>query len=175
MGSDETFMNVALQQARRALSMREFPVGCVIVSGGEIVAAGERQNSFGATNELDHAEINALRNLLSQNIEYDMSRLSVYSTMEPCLMCYSTLVVNGIRHIVYAYEDAMGGGTNLPLLQLSPLYAEIEMSVVKGVCREESLDLFQQFFRDPSNTYLGDTLLASYTLKQKCNSSNGCK
>ncbi len=163
---DEKFMRIALEQASEALSVGEFPVGCVIVCEGEVVATGGRKNSAAEFSELDHAEIVALRNLQATFPEIDRSQVSVYSTMEPCLMCFSTLIVNGIRKVVYGYEDVMGGGTNLPLKQLAPLYAQHPIEVIGRVLRFESLRLFQQFFKQAGNDYLKGTLLAEYTLGQ---------
>ena len=60
----------------------------------------------------------------------------------------------------------MGGGTNLPLTRLNPLYAAMEIEVVAAVLRQESLALFQQFFRNPDNPYWKGSLLARYTLEQ---------
>jgi tRNA(adenine34) deaminase len=163
---DEYYMRCALDEARKALAIGEFPVGCVVARGDELVAGGSRQNSIGAVNELDHAEIVALRKVKIQHPEMDLRTVTIYSTMEPCLMCCATLIVNGIQRVVYAYEDAMGGGTNLPLRQLAPLYVAHPFEVVGGILRQESLQLFQIFFRDPHYTYLRDTFLAHYTLSQ---------
>lgn len=165
----QKYMQIALGQAREALEQGEFPVGAVLVHGDTVVASGQRLHTKGwdvAVNEIDHAEIVALRKYLSQDTAADMAELVVYSTMEPCLMCFSTMILNGIRNIVYAYEDVMGGGSNLPLKQLNPLYAEMEITVTPNVLREQSLALFQQFFSNPDNMYWKDSLLANYTLKQ---------
>jgi tRNA(adenine34) deaminase len=81
-------------------------------------------------------------------------------------MCYAALLLNGIHHIVYAYEDVMGGGTSLPLDQLTPLYKGMSVKTVQGVMRAESLALLKSFFSDPRNDYLRNTLLARYTLEQ---------
>lgn len=165
----ETFMRLALQQAQQALASNEFPVGAVIVSEGEPVAMGRRENSKSETaNELDHAEIVALRELLARRPDIDRQSLTVYSTMEPCLMCYSTMLLNGIRTFVYAYEDAMGGGTGLKLTHLAPLYQamETEVCILPNILRQESLELFKTFFTSPENNYWQDSLLAEYTLAQ---------
>ncbi len=166
MTEHEKYMRIALKEAESALRAGEFPVGCVIVADGEVIATGSRENSGVEFSELDHAEIVAMRNLQKSHPGIDLQTVSIYSTMEPCLMCFSTLIVNNIRHVVYAYEDVMGGGTNLPLHMLCPLYSSLELEIVKDVLRDESLRLFQQFFLDDNNAYLQGTLLEEYTLKQ---------
>jgi tRNA(adenine34) deaminase len=163
----EYFMLLALVEAEHALDAGEFPVGCVIADRDRVVATGRRINSTGSPNEMDHAEIIALRALPADGSEMNRGRLTVYSTMEPCLMCFSTLILNGIRTIVYAYEDVMGGGTNVPLRALNPLYAAMEITVIPSVLRGKSLELFITFFQRPDNRYWRDSLLASYTLAQK--------
>ena len=105
MNHPEKYMREALLEAREALSAGEFPVGCVMVYEDEIVSRGRRINSrVPDENELDHAEIMALRKLFTLHPEIERSRIVVYSTMEPCLMCYVTLLLNNIRTFIYAYE-----------------------------------------------------------------------
>ena len=167
MNNPEIFMQEALLEAREALIAREFPVGCVMVHDEKIVSRGKRLNSKPPDeNELDHAEILALRKLFVQHPQIEPSRIVVYSTMEPCLMCYVTLLLNGIRTIVYAYEDIMGGGTNLDLNKLTPLYREMSVAITPHILRRESLELFRIFFADQDNTYWQDSPLARYTLEQ---------
>jgi len=166
MTQHEKWMEVALRQARQALMLGDFPVGCVFEHQGQIVATGRRRNSFGKVNEMDHAEIVALRTLLESESPVDLSQVTVYSTMEPCLMCFSTLLVNGVRKIAYSYEDAMGGGTNLPLQLMSPLYCKMEVEITGGILRDKGLGLFKDFFSNPDNDYLKNSLLANYTLRQ---------
>ena len=161
----EQLMDLALEEARAALAAGEFPVGCVMVLDGQVVAKGRRQNSLeGCRNEIDHAEILTLRQLLAERPELDLTTVTVYSTLEPCLMCYSTMLLSGIRSFVWAYEDVMGGGANLPLYMLNTLYAQMKVTLVDRVRREESLHLFQQFFENGS--YWQDSLLARYTMAQ---------
>ena len=59
----EHFMKKALEQAQKALAAGEFPVGCVLVYKGRILANAFRiGTSAGPGNEVDHAEMVALRN-----------------------------------------------------------------------------------------------------------------
>lgn len=155
-------MRVALHEAELALAEGEFPVGCVLVQDGQIIAQGHRHNSRSAScNEIDHAEVFTLRKLLAEQAHLNCCHVTVYSTLEPCLMCYSTLLLSGIRRFVWAYEDIMGGGTAVPLAQLTPLYQDMQVELVPKVLRQASLQLFAHFFQ--THSYWQDSLLATYT------------
>ncbi|HHO48508.1 MAG TPA: nucleoside deaminase [Desulfobacteraceae bacterium] len=166
MERHEKLMHLALAEAAEALQEGEFPVGCVLVRDGVAVARARRRNSGGPhANELDHAEIVALRQLLRDFPGTDCRRITAYTTMEPCLMCFAALLLSGIRRFVWAYEDVMGGGTSLPLSQLPSLYSEMRIELVPNVLRAESLAMFQDFFR--RHDYWRDSPLARYTLAQQ--------
>jgi tRNA(adenine34) deaminase len=81
-------------------------------------------------------------------------------------MCFGAILIHRIPRIVYAFEDAMGGGTSLERSCLPLLYAEHDIEIVSGVCRQESLLLFHNFFQNPKNNYLSNSYLAEYVKKQ---------
>ena len=162
----DQFMSLALVQAAQAARTGEFPVGCVLVYDRQVVATGRRRNSVSNPNEIDHAEILALRELIRKEDGCDLSEVILYSTMEPCLMCFSTLILSGVRTIVYGYEDAMGGGTGLKLNDLPPLYTDMEVTIIPDVLRDQCLQLFKDFFSANDNVYWKNSLLARYTLQQ---------
>lgn len=159
-------MLAAVHEAKVALDSGEFPVGCALVHHDHIVSTGYRVNSQAGGNELDHAEIVALRKLKKNRPGFDLSDVVAYSTMEPCLMCFATLILNGVRTIVYGYEDVMGGSTKFDLSTVAPLYESMSISVFSGVCRSQCLELFRSFFEDEKNRYWHDSLLARYTMEQ---------
>jgi len=162
------FMGQALAQAEKALAQNEFPVGCVIVHNDRIVATGARLGSAGPRpNEIDHAEMMALRQLSLVSESFTPGALRIFCTLEPCLMCFGALLLNGIREIVYAYEDVMGGGTACQTNKLTPLYRDHEIRMIGAVKRQASLRLFQTYFTNPDNQYWHASLLARYTLAQK--------
>ncbi len=163
----EYFMKIALDLARQALTSGEFPVGCVLVHRNKVLVAGVRKGTAGDNrNEIDHAELVALRRLVELKNQIERSQITAFSTMEPCLMCYSALILAGIGSIVYAYEDVMGGGTGCDRSQLKPLYKNSPVEVVPNILRQESLFMFKEYFADPANAYLQKSLLAEHTLGQ---------
>jgi tRNA(adenine34) deaminase len=165
--NNEHFMKKALELAEGALSQGEFPVGCVMVHREEILVTGTRRGTLRDDgNELDHAEMVALRRLIEVGDPVDHGEITVFCTMEPCLMCYAALILAGIGKIVFAYEDVMGGGSGCELSRLNPLYKNSPITVVANVLRTESLQLFKAYFSNPANSYWKQSLLAEYTLAQ---------
>ena len=163
--SDEHFMEMALVEAEVALAAGEFPVGCILVADQRVVATGGRTGTRGGRpNELDHAEMVALRRLGQCHETVDPAVITVYTTMEPCLMCFGSLILHRIGRVVWAYEDVMGGGTGCDLSALPPLYRRSPIIRVPGVLRSRSLALFKRFFENPANAYWQGSLLARYTL-----------
>lgn len=182
----EKWMSKAIALAESALRHGEFPVGAVLVAENEIIGSGARLYSCqGASNELDHAEILAIRDMTRsdyfKNTPCDAREITAYVTLEPCLMCLGALLINGVRRIVFAYEDVMGGacgiyrnstgmswscgknGTNTVSSTENWLYGG--WTVTGGVMRKESLALFKAFFRSSGSDYLRNTLLERYTLE----------
>jgi len=172
--ANEYFMKLALDQARIAFAKGEFPVGCVIVQGEKVIATGARQGTARDSpffSEIDHAEIRALKSLEASESGFKPEESVLFCTMEPCLMCFAAIILAGIKKIVYAYEDAMGGGTNSCLASMAPLYRDAKMEIVPGVLREKSLDLFYDFFNKETNLYWKGSFLEEYTLAQRGSST----
>ncbi len=170
----EKWMREALKIAQKALDAGEFPVGCVLVGDDKVVGRGGRVNSKGkAQNELDHAEILAIRDWVKKG--KPGRELTIYSTLEPCLMCTGAILISGIKQIVFAYEDVMGGACGIhlerPLSIKGNNVAQYSMyrggvTILPGILREESLKLFKTFFARDNNQYLKGTALEQYTLKE---------
>jgi tRNA(adenine34) deaminase len=163
----EYFMKKALGEAQTALAAGEFPVGCVIVYDQNIMVTGARKGTTGNTpNEVDHAEMIALRKLINLKTKINFKEIILFSTLEPCLMCFGALMISGIGKIAFAYEDALGGGCRCDLKKLPPLYKDSRIQIIPNILRNESLRLLKTYFSQPENTYLKDSFLATYTLRQ---------
>jgi tRNA(adenine34) deaminase len=104
---NEYFMEKALEEAQAALEAGEFPVGCVMVHNDKTLVSGARKGTTGDyPNEVDHAEMLALRRLFRLDSKINLREVTVFSTLEPCLMCFGALMIGGIGKLVFAYEDA---------------------------------------------------------------------
>ena len=165
-------MGLALEKAKSAFLQGEFPVGCVVSLDNNVIADSARQGTSGQKekfSEIDHAEIICLRNIEKTSVNYDLGNAVLFTTMEPCLMCFGAIILSGIKKIVYAYEDPMGGGTACDIKPLAPLYKNSEIKIVSGVLRSKSLDLFYKFFKKEGNRYWENSYLETYTLEQYSN------
>ena len=138
-----------------------------MVHQNKILATGSRKSTIGDfPNEIDHAEMIALKRLTDLKVDTNKNRIVLFTTLEPCLMCLGALILSGISEIVFAYEDVMGGGTRCDLTKLPPLYKNHRISIVPNILRRQSLALFKAFFQNPENRYWQGSLLAQYTLNQ---------
>ena len=163
----DEFMMEALKEARAAYDAGEFPVGCILTYEDDILVSGRRSGTTGDNiNETDHAEMIALRRLARINTAIDNRKITLFSTLEPCLMCYGAIILSRIEKIVYAFEDVMGGGTGCDRTTLNPLYQNARISIVPNVMRSESLKLLKNYFSNPEINYWNGSLLAKYTLDQ---------
>jgi len=168
----EKHMRKALASAERALQQGEFPVGCVLVHNDAILVNGMRRGTRRQMpSELEHAEMIALAELERRFPDPPRSEITLYCTLEPCLMCFGAILLSGVGTLVYAYEDAMGGAASCARDHLAPLYAGSTIAVTGGICRPESLALFKAFFRNPHLAYWRGSLLAQYTLDQSTGQS----
>jgi guanine deaminase len=97
---DAKFMCQAIREARRNLSSLDGgPFGACIVKNGKVVAVG--RNTVLTGDATCHAEVNAIRNASKKLGTYDLSGCIIYTTTEPCPMCFSSIHWARINAIVF--------------------------------------------------------------------------
>ena len=144
--ADVRFMQVALEEARRAEAEGEVPVGAVVVQGAEIVGRG-RNRSIRQNDPTAHAEMLALRQAARRRANYRLEGCTLYVTLEPCAMCAGAAVLARLSRLVYGCDDPKSGAvrTMFGVADDSRLNHRIE--VVKGVLDEECAARLRAFFR----------------------------
>jgi tRNA(adenine34) deaminase len=143
MKTDEAMMGMALEEAQLALDEGHLPVGAVIALEGTVLGRGRKSME---SNHLDHAEMAVFRRVFSG--DYQLSRsdpITLYTTLEPCIMCWGTLRHLPIRRLVYAMPDAYGGCASAKLEPDPPRHSSRPLEVVAGLRQEEARVLFETF------------------------------
>ena len=146
-GLDEYYMRLALDEARRALSNGEVPVGAVLVRDGQILARGHN-GPVAQSDPTAHAEIVVMRAGARKIDNYRLTGTVLYVTIEPCVMCMGALIHARVARLVYAAADPRVGaaGTVFDLASDSRLNHRLEVS--SGVLEDECRGIIQAFFKN---------------------------
>ena len=108
LSSDERYMDLALEQARRCLSWGDVPIGAVVVRDEEVLgAAGNERERL--TDPTAHAEILALQEAARRIGSWRLSECTLYVTLEPCAMCSGALVLARVDRLVFGAVDPKAG------------------------------------------------------------------
>lgn len=144
--ADEMWMQRALEQAARAASASEVPVGAVVVRGERIVA--EAYNLTRARNDpTAHAEMVAIARTIARTNEARLLDFTIYVTLEPCAMCAGALVLAKLGRLVYGARDPKAGmcGSLACIAQDARLNHRIRLTA--GVLETSAGEMLRAFFR----------------------------
>lgn len=137
MTEEYKWIQVALDEAEKALREGEIPVGAVIVLHDSLLAQqhNRKEQSSDAT---AHAEILAIRQAGKTLGNWRLDEACLYVTTEPCMMCWGAILEARIRKVVFASPSQ----NSFPL----PLNKQASIEIVGGIAVEEARDLMRQFF-----------------------------
>ena len=143
---NETFMRMAIQKAREGIDNGQTPFGSCIVKNNEVVSC-EYNRVWETTDITAHAEIVTIRDACKRLDSIDLSGCIIYSTTEPCPMCYSAIHWAKIDKIVFGtrIEDAKGFGFSELCIsdkQMKELGRD-HVELVGDILRKENLELFE--------------------------------
>lgn len=143
MTSDEQYMRMALQEAKKAFEKDEVPVGAIVVMQDKVIAKAHNQVEL-LTDSTAHAEILALTSAYNFLGSKYLPDATLYVTVEPCLMCSGALYWSKIGRIVFGAYDEKNGyrkvtGTHNPFHPKTDLQG--------GVLEEECSKLMKDFFK----------------------------
>ena len=110
MRDDREFMLRAIELALLAEQEGNLPVGAVISLGGEVVAEGRSAIWVPKFDATRHAEIEALR-AVPQELWASSEHMSVHTTLEPCLMCFGSILLHRVGRVLFGSSDPYGGAS----------------------------------------------------------------
>jgi tRNA(adenine34) deaminase len=145
--TDEELMGIALEEAGRAATWGDVPIGAVVSREGDVLASfgNERERRGDPT---AHAEVLALREAAARAGTWRLDGCAIHVTLEPCAMCCGAMVLSRCSRLVYAAADPKAGfaGSLGDLVRDSRLNHRLE--VTAGVRAEEASALLRAFFEE---------------------------
>ena len=145
--NDETFMALALEEARAGRSAGEVPVGAVITCGSDILARAHNL-PIGRHDPSAHAEILAIRAASEVMANYRLPGTTLYVTLEPCAMCCGAIVQARIARLVFGARDPKGGAAVSLYRLLDDGKQNHRVAITEGVRREACAEIMSGFFRE---------------------------
>jgi len=140
-------MRHALKLAQRARELGEVPVGALIVDGkGEVVAEGWNQ-PIAAHDPSAHAEMVAMREAARALRNYRLNDLTLYVTLEPCVMCAGAIIHARIARLVFGAVDPKAGAVNSVYDVIANPKLNHKPGWTGGVLAAECGQILQEFFR----------------------------
>ena len=143
----EHYMQLAIEQARKAEEIEEVPVGAVIVdSEGTLLAAAHNQ-TISRCDPTAHAEIQALRKASAKLQNYRLLSTTLYATVEPCVMCMGAIVHARVEYVVFGAPDPKWGAAGSLYNFSEDARLNHHPQIQGGICADECRTMLQRFFR----------------------------
>lgn len=141
-------MRRALARAREGVAAGQTPFGALIARDGRVLAC-EHNAVWAATDSTAHAEVQAIRAACRALGTVDLGGCTIYSTCEPCPMCFAAIhwariatIVSGARIAdarALGFSELTIANTTMKQLGGSPV------EIVEDFLREECLALFEEW------------------------------
>ncbi len=146
---DTFFMEKALELAHKAYNSGEVPIGCLIVSDrGEILGQGFNQ-PIAQNDPTAHAEIIALRQACQLKNNYRLEKsMTMYVTLQPCLMCAGALLQSRIGRLVIAALDSRPHSIHQSVNLYSGQFGNHQIIQEQGCCAQQAQELLEKFFKE---------------------------
>ncbi len=139
-------MGLALEEARRAAEEGEVPVGAVVVLDSRLLARGHNA-SIGLSDPTAHAEIVALRAAAAAIGNYRLTGVTLYSTVEPCVMCCGAALHARIARLVYGAADPKAGAVRSLYQMFDDRRLNHRVAVMAGLREAECGRELSEFFK----------------------------
>lgn len=146
MNQNESFMMLALEEARKAAAEGEVPVGAVIVCQGKVIAQTHNRREQDG-DPTAHAEVLAIQQAARQLGRRRLNDCTLYVTLEPCPMCAGAIIMACVGKCYYGAADERQGcaGSVLAIPQEPAFYHRTPC--IGGLLEEPCAALMNAFFQ----------------------------
>jgi tRNA(Arg) A34 adenosine deaminase TadA len=147
----EFYMRLALQEAKLAYEEGNLPIGAVVVLDGEVIARGRNQRYTG--HFLRHAEMEALSQL-PHPFNRQREQAALFTTVEPCIMCYGAILMANVAHVYFAACDRHAGASQIH--GVGHYSRPRILTFEGGILEQASFDLIRQESEEHCRLLFGD-------------------
>ena len=146
MMTDEVYMELALEEAKKAAALGEIPIGAILVQGEEVIARAHnmRETWQDAT---AHAEVIVIQEACKKLKRWRLTGCTLYVTVEPCPMCSGAIVNGRVERVVYGCPDIKAGGAESIFNIITNPNLNHVAQVTSGVREEECAQIMKEFFK----------------------------
>ena len=134
------FMKKAFEEAKYAFFKNEVPVGCVIVNNNDIISRSSNMVEL-LNDSTAHAELIAITSAQNSLNTKNLDNCILYTTLEPCLMCYVAIYWSKINTVVYVASDKKRGFSR------HSIDLDRKINIINGFMEKESKELLERFFK----------------------------
>jgi tRNA(adenine34) deaminase len=139
--SDDHYMRKAIEEAKRAESIGEVPVGAIIVCDNQIIAKAHNLTEH-LSDITAHAEILAITAAAEYLGSKYLNDCTLYVSLEPCPMCAGALAWSQIGRVVYGASDDKRGFMRFGKEMLHP-----KTKLSYGLYHDDCAELMKNFFK----------------------------
>ncbi len=143
---DTKMMEEALKEAQKAYGLDEVPVGAVLTRSGRILSRAHNQME-GLKDPSAHAELLCIRKGAQLLGDWRLLETTLYTTLEPCLMCAGALLLSRVGRIVYGAPDLRHGAHVSYLNVFERKHPTHTTQIEGGLLEAQSAELMRNFFK----------------------------
>ena len=143
----QSLMDQAIELAKSAAIEKEVPVGSIIVDEDEKILGKGFNQREGSNNPISHAEINAINDAVKNLKNWRAEDLTIFVTLEPCVMCAGAILQARFKRIVFGAWDEKAGAVGSVWDLIRDPRSLHQVEVVAGIKETECSELLQDFFK----------------------------
>lgn len=142
----ETYMLLAIEEAKKAAARKEVPIGAVVVYRDKVIGSGFNLREQ-EQDPLLHAEVLAIQEAAKYLRSWRLEDCTLYVTLEPCPMCAGAILQARIPNLVYGTKDPKAGCVDSLYRLLNDERFNHQTAVIDGVLQETCSQMLRDFFR----------------------------
>lgn len=142
------YMELALEEANKALKQDEVPIGAIVVDpDGKVIGKGYNRRELDQ-DATQHAEMIAIREACKNIGLWRLIDCSLFVTLEPCPMCAGAIINSRIKDVYFGSMDPKAGACGSVVDLFSVEKFNHHPHVIRGLFQEKSSQMLKDFFRE---------------------------